>query len=411
MNTLSSRKAMRVIQQLGGPGQPPEYGVQYFTVGLDPYLDVIDQEYLKTFIADGGSAFKLVVGIYGGGKTHFLYCVRDLAWQHDFAVSYVSLKAGGECPFDKLELVYKAIVGGLLPPITDPEINPDEEKGIENFLRRWYTQRNLAHRQAGMSAAAAQVAVKEEIEDLAGVSMHSISFRNALVHGLRAIAEGREESYSLICQWFKGEMAPNTQLKRLNIAQKVDRSTAFSFIRSLGQAVRAMGYNGLVVLLDEAEQVPSLRRSQRDQLLSNLREFIDECGNSMFQGMMVFYAVPDGGFLNGHTAVYQALQQRLSTTFESLNPTGVRIELDDAVADPVEFLCQVGARIVPIYNTAHFTRLPEAEAQALVGNLADLVARQRFADAGYKRLFVQRLVKGLGILHKTGYMPSAQELG
>ncbi len=62
-------------------------------------LDAIKEEYLATFIKDGGSSFKLVVGIYGGGKTHFLYCVRDAGWAQHFAVSYVSLKERRRVPF------------------------------------------------------------------------------------------------------------------------------------------------------------------------------------------------------------------------------------------------------------------------------------------------------------------------
>ena len=60
MNELDQRTARRIIEQLGGSGQPPEFGVQYFSVGLDPYLDVIEDEYLANFIKSGGSAFKLV---------------------------------------------------------------------------------------------------------------------------------------------------------------------------------------------------------------------------------------------------------------------------------------------------------------------------------------------------------------
>ena len=39
MTVLDARLARRIIDNLGSAGQPPEYGVQYFTVGLDPYLD------------------------------------------------------------------------------------------------------------------------------------------------------------------------------------------------------------------------------------------------------------------------------------------------------------------------------------------------------------------------------------
>ena len=77
MTALDWQRARSIIQQLGSSGQPPEFGVQYFSVGLDDYLNVIDEEYLSTFISFGGSAFKLVVGMYGGGKNSFpVLCAR-----------------------------------------------------------------------------------------------------------------------------------------------------------------------------------------------------------------------------------------------------------------------------------------------------------------------------------------------
>ena len=373
-------------------------------------LKVIDEEYLGTFIKDDGSAFKLVVGIYGGGKTHFLYCVRDIGWRQGFAVSYVSLKSGGECPFDRLDLVYKAIASGLLPPVTDADTRPDEVKGVENYLRYWYAQRVAHYLRQGQSGSAAREVIGQEIEALAAGSVESISFRNAIVQGLRAVMNGEDALYSEICQWLKGESSPTTALKRLSITQKVDKTTAFSMIRSLGQALRLLGHSGLVVLLDESELIPSLRKAQREQLLSNLREFIDECGKSSFQGMMVFYAVPDRLFLEGRTQVYDALRQRLSTTFEMLNPTGVIIDLNEATGDPTAFLCEVGSKMVPIYNAAFNQSLPPDMAEALISRLAETVVSLRFADAGYKRVFVQRLVMGLGVIHRQGRVPDMDEI-
>ena len=112
MNELSPEIARRIIDRVGGPGQPPEYGFQFFTAGLDPYLSVIQEEYLSSLVKDGGSAFKLVVGVFGGGKTHFLYCIRDAAWKENFITANVDLSPN-ETPFSKLDLVYKAIASKM----------------------------------------------------------------------------------------------------------------------------------------------------------------------------------------------------------------------------------------------------------------------------------------------------------
>ena len=150
MNELSPDIARNIIDRIGSNGTPPEYGFQFFTAGLDPYLSIIKEEYLSSFIKQGGSTFKMVVGAYGGGKTHFLYCVRDLAWKSNFVVSYVSLSPG-ESPFHKLELVYRAIVQSIDTPLLPEELLSGYERGIVSFLRRWYSQSYQEFQKKGLS--------------------------------------------------------------------------------------------------------------------------------------------------------------------------------------------------------------------------------------------------------------------
>lgn len=60
--------ARRIIEKVGNVGEPPEYGFKEFTVGLEDYLNVIDEEYLKTFIKDGDRH------IWGWKNTLFILC-------------------------------------------------------------------------------------------------------------------------------------------------------------------------------------------------------------------------------------------------------------------------------------------------------------------------------------------------
>ena len=136
-NGLNSITARAIIERVGGQGTPPEYGFQYFTAGLDLYLGVIDDEYLKSFIKDGGSAFKMIVETYGGGKTHFLYSIRELSWKYDYLTSYVSLSPD-YTPFHKLEQVYKSIVENLIYPQSAEDLLSEYERGIDAVIKKWY---------------------------------------------------------------------------------------------------------------------------------------------------------------------------------------------------------------------------------------------------------------------------------
>lgn len=408
MNELNPTVARRIIDTVGANGIPPEYGFQFFTAGLQPYLSVINDEYLSSFIKQGGSAFKMVVGVYGGGKTHFLYCVRDLAWKHNFVVSYASLSPG-ESPFHRLELVYSAIVRGIVPPLSPEELLSGYEQGMVSFLRTWFSLKFQEYRNKGLAGNDLHQALLNEVERLEGVE--SISFTKAVKAAFRALLEKQEEDFMNICQWLSGEGYDRRIHGRYGILQRLDKTTAFTMLRSLSQWVRQVGYGGLIVLLDEAEQVPSLSTKQREQHLNNLREVIDECGHTSFQGVMIFYAVPDEKFLEGRTQVYEALKQRVCTVFETLNPSGVKVELEKVVSEPIPFLCEIGGKLVNVYETAYSHKFDESGCQRTVKTVAEAAYEQRFGDIGYKRLFVQMLVRELHSLRGKGIPPSPDDLG
>ncbi len=293
MSELDPQTARMIIDTVAANGIPPAYGFQFFTAGLNSYLSIIDNEYLSTFIKQGGSAFKMVVGVYGGGKTHFLYCVRDIAWKNQFAVSYVSL-APGKSPFHRLDLVYRAIVKGLLPPLSAEEFLSGYEYGIVPFIRSWYSLKYQEALNQNMSDEDLRETLLTEIEK--NQEIESISFSKAVKAAFKALLDKQEEDFLNICQWLTGEGFNRKVHGKFGILQRIDRTTAFTMIRSLVQWVKQIGFSGLVILLDEAERVPSLSTKQRELHLNNLRELIDECGQTSFQGVMIFYAVPDENF-------------------------------------------------------------------------------------------------------------------
>lgn len=405
MTELTRNNARRIIEALGSSGLPPEYGLQEITAGLDKYLSVIENDYLSSFILDGGAAFKLLIGSYGGGKTHFLYNIRELAWQHNYAVSYVSLTSSGESPFNKLELVYKAMVKGLIPPSTQQQLLDDQNAtGILQFLKSWYMQR-LQQYSKNLGSDSAKEQIVEEIKDIR--DLKSISFANAIRNALLAIYENNDEKLSDIGQWLEGENYTSSIHRHYGILQKIDKSTALTTIRSLVQCVRLLGYSGLVVLLDEADRVVHLPKHQRSQHMANLRELVDECARSTSRGLMAFYAVPDENFLEGNTADYVALQMRLATVFDDvLNPTGVKIKLEDAVGDPIKFLKEVGFKIQKVYEVAYGEENWDQElCEILIKETANAAHEERYGDIGYKRIFVQNIVRNFQYLRAKKELP------
>src|ERR671928_1091924 len=133
------RLARQIIDVLGQSGTPLSKGVSYYNVGNESLLNAIDTHYLGSYLADGGAVFKLVIGDYGSGKSHFLYCVRDRAWAREFAVSKVDLSPK-ESPYDDQRRVYAAVASSLV--WHELGSLSEDEHGLSRFLEG--TLRRLA---------------------------------------------------------------------------------------------------------------------------------------------------------------------------------------------------------------------------------------------------------------------------
>ena len=406
--TLSRSVARRIINNVSESGTPPEYGFQYFTAGISEYMDVIEGEYLADYVADGGSSFKMVVGTYGGGKTHFLYSVRELAWQHNFAVSYIALSPE-ETPLHRLELVYRAIAISVMNPMNEAELLSGYERGIENLVRSWYANKRAELLNSGLSDDDLDEELREYASTVRG--FESISFGRAMQVAFLSILNRRDDDFDTVIEWLKGEAYDRREHGRFGIRQRIDRSSAFSIIRSLIQWVRFIGYTGLVVLMDEAERVPSLSSRQRELLLNNLRALIDECGHANFKHAFFLYAVPDENFLEGRTQIYEALSQRLATSFEMFNPTGVKILLENTSVDPLDTLKSIGQKLTYIYQVAYDVQLDDAHVDSATEDVARAAHEQRFGEIGYKRLFVQSFIRALHQLRQRGGPISLADVG
>jgi len=89
--TLRPRERDSLIQALRA-GVTPRVGARHIQVGRDAELVALDKDLDR--IADGGSAFRLVIGDYGSGKTFFLNLVRSEAMDRQLVVANADLNPG-----------------------------------------------------------------------------------------------------------------------------------------------------------------------------------------------------------------------------------------------------------------------------------------------------------------------------
>jgi hypothetical protein len=398
VDNLTTRQARHIIEVVGSSGTPPEWGFQFFSAGLDGYLKVMEDDYLKSFIKEGGSSFKVVVGTYGGGKTHFLYSVREHAWRYDYLVAYCPLSAESS-PFYRLDMVYKSIAVNLMRPLTPDELLVGGERGLGAFIKTVYMDIKTAlSEEEGLKGDA----LEERVKAIAADSVRGCenpNFGRAIRLAIEALSNNDRDEFDRMLQFLTVDGYDKNSHRGSGLLQPIERSQAFATIRSLVTWIRNLRFRGLIILFDEAEQAGSMTSKQKEMMLANLREMVDQCGASAFANTMVFYAIPNEQFLTeGRSPAYEALRQRIQTVFDYTNPTGVKIRLDKIARDPRTLMIDIGGKLCHVYETAYGVEIPAEKKKELIAVLAEATAERAFGDIGYKRLFVQAVVRALHAL-------------
>ena len=396
--SLTLSLARHIIEVLGSSGTPPAKGVQYFNVGNHSLLDALDTYYLASYLQDGGATYKMVVGDYGSGKSHFLYCLRDMAWTRGFAVSKVDLSPV-ETPYNDQRLVYAAVAHNLIWHESDEEVA--DQQGLTYFLEG--TLRRIVGAELDLETLT-HPNYRGLIDTLEATPIDSLAFKSAIIAYLEALVRDQAERLDALARWLTGEAttpADGKVLRETGVTGKITRTNAFSMLRSLTQIIRALSYSGLLLLFDEVDRMASIGGRAEKLATDNLREVIDRSRDEL-PGAMFVYAVPPQ-FINDVVPRYPALQQRIRAPgrFSRANHFSPQINLEHLDLAENDLMLAIGEKLIPIYEKAFNTTLDQQVQYANAAILAN-VARDVFLDISHRRLFVKAFVSELARQHASG---------
>jgi hypothetical protein len=399
------RLAQQIIETLGQSGTPLSKGVSYYNAGNDALLNAIDTHYLGSYLSDGGAVFKLVVGDYGSGKSHFLYCVRDRAWQRHFAVSKIDLSPK-ESPYDDQRRVYASVASALI--WHELGSTSEDEEGLVYFLdatlRRLLSPYGQDIQDEGIQELPE---IQAFLHTLTTTAIDSLSYKKAILGYFNALMRGQDRRLESLQRWLHGEeVTPEDMrdLRSIGVTEKINKNNAFKMLRSLCQSVRAMGYSGLVLLFDEGDRMLSIGGKSERIATDNLREVIDRCREDL-PGALFMYAVPPD-FLHTVVPKYPALQQRVQAAnyFSRSNPFSPQINLEHLDLPDKKLLEAIAHRLFPIFEIAYSVKL-NADLQAENIRILSEAARNSYLAISHRRLFIKALVTEWYRQSQDGEMP------
>lgn len=393
--SLSPTLARHIIEVLGSYGTPPTRGIQYFNVGNQSILNALDEFYLSSYLQDGGAAYKMVVGDYGSGKSHFLYCLRDIAWARNFAVVKVDLSPV-ETPYNDQKKVYEAVATNIIWHESD-DLSSDET-GLTRFLEGTLS-RVVGH---DISLETLQNPLyRALIDTLEATPVDSQPYQAAVIAYFDSLIRDNAERLDSLNRWLMGENttpADTKVLREVGVTGKINRPNAFRMLRSLCQIIRALSYSGLILLFDEVDRMASVGGKAEKLATDTLREVIDRTREDL-PGAMFVYAVPPQ-FINDVVPKYPALQQRVRAPghFSRNNHFSPLISLEHLDVNEDDLMLGIGEKLIPIYEIAFSATLDHTIQRANAVILAN-VARDIFLDVSHRRLFVKSFVVELSRQH------------
>jgi hypothetical protein len=262
-DSVTARQAIEALRL----GVVPTSHLDAYTVGRDIELAVIYLD-LESATQDGG--FRVVLGDYGTGKTHFLEMVELLALEKGFLATRATLDSREVLP-NKPRRIFHQLARGIRYP-DDPNFEP---RGLKPLLEKAAGNVNLIRRWSGKNSP--------DYHPYLGPALFYMAVLPAI--------ENNDDLLERLLDWIEGsEVASNveleTTLRRTTTARarlyalKDFRTVTHLYTLILGgiaELARQVGYKGLAIMLDEAEFYSVLRGHDRTFADILFRTFAAAC--------------------------------------------------------------------------------------------------------------------------------------
>ena len=302
---IKRRERDTIIQALRA-GVVPRLGLQHIQVGRVREIEELVRDVER--IAEGGAAIRFVIGEYGSGKTFFLNLIRLVALEKGMVVLSADMApdrrlhaTGGQARSLYAEMTRNASTrtkpdGGAMASI------------VERFASQSVRAAETTDRQPGE-------VIREKLahlEDLTG----GYDFATVVSRYWEGFETGDEELKSAALRWLRAEYSTRTDARKaLGVRAIIDDSNVYDQLKLLALFVRAAGYLGLVVSLDELVNLYKLassraRSANYEQILRILNDVLQ--GSASHLGFMLggtpeFLMDTRRGLYS-----YEALQSRLA---------------------------------------------------------------------------------------------------
>lgn len=302
---LRPRERDAILQSLRA-GVTPRIGLQHIQVGRAREVEALLADIER--IADNGSAFRIIIGEYGSGKSFFLQLIRTIALEKGLVTIHADLSPDRRLHASNGQA--RNLYAELMRNVST-RTKPDGNALI-SIVERFITE---ARKQADSTASDVHKVIEARLSHLSEL-VGGYDFAKVVSAYWQAYEQDNEQLKNDAIRWLRGEFSTKTDAKNaLGVRTIVDDASVYDHFKLLSLFVKQAGYNGLLVNLDEMVNLYKLssqkaRVSNYEQILRMLNDCLQGSAESLgflLAGTPEFLLDPRKGLYS-----YEALRSRLA---------------------------------------------------------------------------------------------------
>lgn len=283
---MAFRDAAHIFKNLRN-GTVPERGLDAFAVGIERHRKELNRKLDEARAGEGD--VKFLRGGYGCGKTFMANLVVQDALQRGFATSFVVV-SDNDLHFHKFDELYRKVVSGLSTPACP-------RGALGDILDRWI---------GGIEDGLVKLGLADDDPAFDDKVLAKLDEQLAALTGGRAPADmirvvrtvftlkqqRKHQDAAALVSWLSGSSNVGASVKNLaGVKGDISSSDAMAYLRGILEIIKSAGYEGLVIVIDEAETILRMRGDVRGKSLNAIRQIAD-AANSYPKLLWVFTGTP-----------------------------------------------------------------------------------------------------------------------
>lgn len=302
---IRAKEKDAIIQSLKS-GVTPKIGIQHIQVGRSNELEALYQDIER--ICDGGSAFRLIIGDYGSGKTFFLSVVRSMALEKMLVTVNADLSPNRRihASAGQARNLYSELMRNISTR-TKPDGN-----ALTGIVEKFITLARQEADQKGIDVTKAIQSRLHKLTELVG----GYDFAKVIEAYWQGHENHDEHLKSNAIRWLRAEYTTKTGARNdLGVRTIISDDHFYDALKLMSLFVQQAGYRGLLVNLDEMVNLYKLHSTQArtanyEQILRILNDCLQGTAENLgflLGGTPEFLLDPRKGLYS-----YDALQTRLA---------------------------------------------------------------------------------------------------